>query len=203
MKLDYSKVVTNEIVLDFPRLFHKQASFNGAPEKYSTVIIIPKNDTETITKIQKAIEVSIEQGNVKDRDKLILPLKDGDEVYKGKPMYENSYFMTVSTYDKPMVLDHNLKTLGEEGVKRGSYAKVSLGFYPYTYNGRVGVSCQLYNVQILNRKNRLSELRPSPFDDFKGILESGLTEKVVAETAINTLVFVAVFFFQMYQRLAS
>ena len=37
-------------------------SINGGPEKYSVSLLIPKDDKETITAIEKAIDAAIEEG---------------------------------------------------------------------------------------------------------------------------------------------
>ena len=47
----------------------------------------------------------------------------------------------------------------------GTYAKVSIQFNPYNFNGKLGISAELINVQILPG-NKLLEERANPEDDF-------------------------------------
>ena len=37
-------------------------SINGGPERYSVSVLIPKDDTETLEQIEKAIDAAIEEG---------------------------------------------------------------------------------------------------------------------------------------------
>ncbi|MCD0151212.1 DUF2815 family protein, partial [Streptococcus agalactiae] len=69
-------------------------SINGGTEKYSVSVLIPKDDKETLSKIEKAIDAAIEEGIAKfggkkpNKAAIKLPLRDGDiekedEAYKG------------------------------------------------------------------------------------------------------------------------
>ena len=67
-----------------------------SPARFSVSLIIPKTDTATIEKINKAIRAAYEEGQSKlkgtskympDLEDLKLPLRDGDKERKGDPTY--------------------------------------------------------------------------------------------------------------------
>ena len=71
-------------------------SINGSTPKFSVSLIIPKTDTATIEKINRAIKAAYEEGQSKlrgnskfvpDLESLKLPLRDGDKERKGDPAY--------------------------------------------------------------------------------------------------------------------
>ena len=72
-------------------------SINGGPEKYSVSLLIPKDDKETITAIEKAIDVAIEEGIGKfggkkpNKAAIKLPLRDGD-IERDDEAYKRSLF---------------------------------------------------------------------------------------------------------------
>ena len=79
-----TKVVTGiNTRLSFANIWEPK-SINGGKEKYSVSLIIPKSDQKTITAIEKAIDVAIQEGIGKfggkkpNKATLKLPLRDGN-----------------------------------------------------------------------------------------------------------------------------
>jgi hypothetical protein len=150
MKEVKTKVITGKVRLSFCNIWEPTAFDPSQPSKYSTSMIIPKSDTKTLEKINKAIEAAKEQGlkiwggkipaNCKE------PLRDGDEERPDDENYANSYFLNASCKAKPGVLDRAKKPVTDESeVYSGCYAMVSLNFYPYA-TGSKGVAAGLNNI---------------------------------------------------------
>ena len=59
-RINPTKVVTGVVRLSYANVWEPK-SINGGAEKYSVSLIIPKSDNKTLTAIQKAIDVAIEE----------------------------------------------------------------------------------------------------------------------------------------------
>lgn len=163
-----TKITTGKGVLRYPNLTKKRENRQGdnRPSRYGTTFIISKDDKETIDKIQEAIHNAAVKGNIDDCDNVISPLKDGDMSYPGERIFENSLYMYASTSIMPKIVDKKVnKLLVSDDYLHGKYAKLNVDFVAYKYNGKVGISVQLYNVQVFEQ-SRLEELRSDPLDDF-------------------------------------
>lgn len=164
--------MTGKIRLSYAQLFEPK-SINGSDPKYSTAILIPKTDNETIAKIEKAIEEAAQQGAAKfgsawptKASMLKLPLRDGD-AEKDDEVYAGHYFLNANSKTKPGVVDQNVvPILDQEEVYSGCYARVTLSFFPFNAQGNRGVGVGLGNVQKLADGERLAG-GPSAEDEFK------------------------------------
>lgn len=56
-----TRVVTGEVRLSYANIFEAKSIQGGKP-KYSVSLIIPKSDTDTIGKIERAIDAAIDAG---------------------------------------------------------------------------------------------------------------------------------------------
>lgn len=128
------------------------SAMSGAPEKFSTSVLIPKDDTETIKAIEEAIDAAVEDGTAKFGGKvkktmLKLPLHDGD-TERDDEAYKGHYYLNASSNSAPQIVDRKVKPiLDRNEVYSGCYARVSLNFYPYNANGVKGIACGLGNIQ--------------------------------------------------------
>lgn len=154
-----TKVITGKVRLSYTHIFEPQ-SIDGGDEKYSTAILIPKSDKETLRKIKAAIDAAVEQGKSKWNGKvpanLKKPLRDGDEERPDDEAYAGHYFLNATSKNKPGIAKPIGK--GADGktkfqeitdtteVYSGCYAKVSLNFYPFDAKGNRGVAAGLNNV---------------------------------------------------------
>jgi len=154
-----TKVITGKVRLSYVHVFQPQ-SIDGGEEKYSTSILIPKEDEETLRKIKTAIEAAKELGKSQWGGKipanLKLPLRDGDEERPDDEAYAGHYFINASSKTKPGIAKPigktpDGKTKFEEitdstEVYSGCYARVSINFYPFNKNGNRGIAVGLNNI---------------------------------------------------------
>ena len=91
-------------------------SINGSDPKYSVSFIIPKSDTVTIEKINKAIRAAYEEGGSKIKD---------------KPGVVDAACQTI---------------IDRSEVYSGVYGRASINFYAFNVNGNRGIACGLNNL---------------------------------------------------------
>lgn len=151
-----TKVITGKSRLSYAHLFKPQAGIAGGEEKYSVSTIIPKDDKETIEKVEKAIEKAIKEGVARYGAKFgksanfRIPLRDGDVDKPDDAAYKNSYFLNVNSKQKPGIVDKDVNPIIDQSeVYSGCYGRVSIVAFPYSVNGSTGVSFALQNVQKL------------------------------------------------------
>ena len=131
----------------------------GGTPKYSVSLIIPKNDTVTIAKINAAIKAAYDEGQSKLKgnsksvpalEMLKTPLRDGDLEREGDEAYTNSYFINANSTTKPGVVDADRQPILETSeLYSGIYGRASINFYAYNSNGNRGIACGLNNLQKL------------------------------------------------------
>jgi len=159
-----TEVITGVVRLSYVHLFEPWAGDNGKL-KYSTAILIDKNDESTLSCIKQAVENAIEKGksklaaNGKTPKNLKTPLNDGDAKHPDKEEYEGMFFLNASNEARPEIIERDFvdgepvrirepyDDDGEPTVYSGCYARVKLNFYPFNTNGNRGVACSLKAVQ--------------------------------------------------------
>jgi hypothetical protein len=180
-----TKVITGKVRLSYANLFQARA-IEGNEPKFSTAILIPKTDTETVRKIREAIAEATEQGKAshfggKIPANLKTPLRDGDAERGDDENYAGMWFLNATSKNKPGIA----KPIGkgadgktkfqeiddETEVYSGCYAKVSINFYPFSANGNRGVAAGLNNVvkvqdgePLAGRANVASDFENEDFD---------------------------------------
>ncbi len=148
-----TKVITGKCRASFVHLFEPQ-SINGSDPKYSVSLIIPKSDTETIGKINAAIEEAKQNGiagkwSGKLPPNLKLPLRDGDVDRPDDEAYANSYFINANNTEKPGVVDRRRVPITDPlTIYSGCYIRASISFYPFNSNGNRGVGASINNAQF-------------------------------------------------------
>ena len=170
-RINPTKVVTSVVRLSYANVWEPK-SINGGAEKYSVSLIIPKSDTKTLTAIQKAIDVAIEEGRGKfggkipNKSALKLPLRDGDIDRPDDEAYANCYFVNANSSTAPEIVDKARDPiLNRSEVYSGVYARVSINFYAYKSNGNRGIACGLGNIQKVRDGEPLGG-KTSAADDF-------------------------------------
>lgn len=153
MSVKETKVVTGKVRLSYAHVW-EPVSINGSNPKYSVSVIIPKNDTDTIKRINAAIEAAITEGIGKFGGKkpaksaLKLPLRDGDTDRPDDEAYKNSYFVNCNSTTAPQIVDRSVQPiLDREEVYSGCYARVSINFFSYNSGGSKGIGAGLGNIQ--------------------------------------------------------
>ncbi len=174
-----TKVITGKVRLSYTHIFEPQ-SIDGGDEKYSTAILIPKDDKETLRKIKGAVDAAKELGKTNKWGGKIpanckLPLRNGDEERPDDDVYAGHYFLNATSKTRPGIAKPIGK--GADGqtkfqeitdsteVYSGCYAKVSLNFYPFDAKGNKGVAAGLNNVVKIQDGDFLGG-RASVQDDF-------------------------------------
>lgn len=159
-----TKVVTGKVRFSFVNVFESKAMNEGDQPKYSLCILIPKTDTATIEKINKAIECAKQAGKAKLADKngkipanIKSPLRDGDVEREDDPAFEGHYFINAKSSYKPGIVDRDLNDiLDRDEVYSGCYGRVSLNFYAYNISASKGIAAGLNNIQKLEDGERLA-----------------------------------------------
>lgn len=171
-----TKVILQNVRLSFVALLEPKA-FEGQAEKYSCMILIPKDDKKNLAKIERAIDAAFEtekNGKLKGikRDRLKVTLRDADEELdiETNPEFENHMFMNVNSVQKPGLLNkYKQKTDSQEDIYSGVFAHVSINFYAFSMAGNKGVTAGLNNVLSLGHGDYLGgrASAESDFDEFE------------------------------------
>ncbi len=174
-----TKVVTGpKTVMSYLNVNEPKAPIGGGIPKYSASLIIPKDDTETVRKINAAIEAAYQegQGKLKGSGRSVpalsaikTPLRDGDLERPDDEAYAGSYFVNANSTTKPGVVDRNLQPILESSeLYSGIIGRASISFYAYNSNGNRGIACGLNNLQKLADGTPLGGHSRAE-DDFAGL----------------------------------
>jgi hypothetical protein len=168
--MSQTKVITGKVRFSYVHVFEPQAAEGSDKEKYSVSIIIPKEDKKTLDKIDKAIELALENGKAKFGGKipkgLKMPLRDGDEE-RDDEAYAGSMFLSANSMIKPGIVDENLDPImDKDEFYSGCYGRASINFYAFNVGGNKGIACGLNNLQKLEDGERLGGSISSAQDDF-------------------------------------
>lgn len=141
----------------YANIWDPKAPLGGGTPKYSVSLIIPKDDTATVNKINAAIQAAYEEGQSKLKGNgksvpplstLKTPLRDGDIERPDDPAYAGCYFVNANSASKPSVVDADRQPIIERSeVYSGVYGRASINFYSYNVNGSKGIACGLNNLQ--------------------------------------------------------
>ena len=172
-----TKVITGEVRFSYAHVFTARAMKEGETPKYSTAILIPKDDEETLAKIDAAVEAAKKQGKGKKRGgevppkaKLKLPLRDGDEEYPDNEEYAGMYFLNASNTRKPQIVDASNKRHTDDDPEffySGCLGRASINFYAFAGKNK-GIAVSLQNLQKLRDDEPLGVSIASAEDDFGG-----------------------------------
>ena len=135
-------------------------SINGGTPKYSVSLIIPKNDTKTVTAVKNAIQAAYEEGQskLKGSSKSVpaltaikTPLRDGDAERPDDEAYKDSYFINANSATAPGIVDAARNPIiAHSEVYSGVYGRASINFYAFNSNGNRGIACGLNNLQKIS-----------------------------------------------------
>lgn len=146
-------------------------------EKYSAQLIIPKSNEAFKKLYDAAIAAATADGVTKKwggkrPGKLQTPLRDGDEEFPGEELYENMWFMNVSSSlgNKPgvAVLEDGeiLDALDNDDFYSGCYGVAAVNFRAYDSHGKKGIGAFLNNVIKTRDGDRLGGGNTSAAEDF-------------------------------------
>lgn len=164
-KRNGTKVITNKVRLSYANLLQPKA-FEGQEAKYSTMLLIDKDDKETVKLMKEAIKEAYEAAKgdklkgVKT-DRLKTTLRDGDDEFDTdeRPEFANKYFINVSSKTKPGLVKREggmtVKTDDPDEIYSGVYAFASINFYAYNTAGNKGISAGLNNIMTTGKGDYL------------------------------------------------
>lgn len=162
--------------LSYVHVFKPHASVPGAEEKYSTTILVPKNDVETKQKIDAAIKAATELGvsekwNGVKPPTVPNPIWDGDGVKQNGeqfgPECKGHWVFTASAKADypPQVVDRRVQPiLDQSEIYSGCYANVAVNFFPYLFAGKKGIGAGLGNIQKIKDGESLAGTRTAEQD---------------------------------------
>lgn len=151
---------TGTVRLSYVNILKPFAFKPGQTPKYSTTLLIPKDDTETYNNIMSAIDEATQLGadtkwGGQIPPKVATPIHDGDGTRPSDgaaygPECKGHWVMTASANEDypPEVVDANIQPiLSPSEVYSGMYARVHISFFPYNFSGRKGIGCSLGPIQ--------------------------------------------------------
>lgn len=163
------KVITGKVRINYPNLFIPRKVEYSDESRYSVSILIPKNDIETMEKINETIFKSKEKGLLVWGDipeNIKTPLRDGDLEKPDNENYKNHYFINATSKFKPGVVDKRIKEIkNPEEIYPGCYCRASIEFYPFNINNQCGIGCSIKNLQKVSDGERIL-INSRPEDDF-------------------------------------
>lgn len=166
-----TKVKTGKVRFSYAHVHEPHSMKEGQKKKYRVSLIIPKSDTTTIEKIEKAIQAALEDGKSKFGGKIPKqwknPLRDGDVEREDNEEYANAYFVNAASDRKPGIVDVNLdEIMDKDEFYSGCYGRATLNFYAFNEAGNKGIACGLNNLQKLEDGTPLGGGMTSAAEDF-------------------------------------
>ena len=155
-------VTTGEVRLSYVHLFKPYAAMQGQEEKFSVTVLVPKSDTDTMARINAAIEAAKQRGisekwNGQCPPIVPNPVYDGDGVRPSDgmafgPECKGHWVFTASAkadYPPEVVDKMGNPIINQSEVYSGMYGRVNVNFFPYAFGGKKGIGCGLGPVQKL------------------------------------------------------
>lgn len=185
-----TQVITGPVRLSYAKVWKPEAMDDDpdSKKKYSTAVLIDKDDTETLSAIEAAIDHIEAEVKAANKGKLPpkwkRPLRDGDEERPTDTVYAGKMFFNASSLSKPgivkKVAGKVVEITDEEEVYSGVFARVSVNFYPFDTKGNRGIAVGLNNILKVRDGEKLAG-GSDPADDFadcedtdEGVLENDL-----------------------------
>lgn len=154
-----TQITTGKVRFSYVNLFTARAMDEGSDPKYSVTLIIPKSDSATLNKINVAIKNAKESFVAKNNGKKLptnikTTIHDGDsERPNGEefgPECKNSYVMTVSTKNPPVIVDaQKVPITNPTEIYSGCYGRAIINFYVYNRAGNCGITAGLNGIMKL------------------------------------------------------
>lgn len=136
--------------------------FLNGDSKYNVRILVDKSDQKNCTKLQQYYQRALTTGATiykseafAKNENLVSPIKEGLQYYGAK--YSNYYILDANSKVQPQVIDKQKKLLPQECIKSGAHVYVALSFYPYSVNGRCGISARLHSLMFIAQGEPVAE----------------------------------------------
>lgn len=191
-----TNVTTGEVRFSFVHLFKPYAFQLGQEEKYSCTVLVPKTDTDTMARINAAVEAAKQKG-ISDKwggiqpPVIPTPVYDGDGVRPSDGMEFGAeckghwVFTASAKADYPPEIVDRLgnPVINQSEVYSGMYGRVNVTFYPYAFGGKKGIGCGLGPVQKLRDGEVLGGSAPTAAQAFG--TQAASTAQTPAQHAVN------------------
>lgn len=166
-------IKTGKVRFSYCNVFEPRG-MEGQEPRYSVTLLIPKNDTETLGKINAAIAAATQEGNAKVFGTTVakpkLPIYDGDGLRASGEAFgeecKGCYVITANSTQQPGIVDARCeRIMNKDEFYSGCYGRATIRFFAYNKNGNKGIGCGLGNLQKLEEGEPLSG-RTRAEDDF-------------------------------------
>lgn len=160
---------TGKVRFGYVTVFEAKKNGDEGEPKYSTMVIIDKNDTDTLKAFESAFKAAKELGKEKCaawKGKIPAvvrnPLRDGDAEKPDSPELAGKYFLNAKANlkSKPQVVkieDGALVPITDPiDFKSGDYGKASLNLFAYGTNGNNGIGVGLNAILFLEEGESLT-----------------------------------------------
>lgn len=168
----YTRLMSPKFRVSFAHVFTPTAMTEGQTKKYSVVALVKEKEIKGEEKQKMEALKALAQETLKTAfgPKAVFgkgyrsPFKDGnDKDYDG---YEDVTYFTLSSLQRPGLVDHNREDIiNEEDFYSGCYARATVTCYSYDNTGNKGVAFGLQNLQKLDDGDPFTS-RSSAQDDF-------------------------------------
>ena len=165
--------------MSYVHLFKPYAYQPGQEEKFQVTVLVPKSDTETMTRINNAIEAAKQRGinekwNGQCPPIVPTPVYDGDGVRPSDglpfgPECKGHWVFTASAkadYPPEVVDKVGNPIINQSEVYSGMYGRVNVTFFPYAFGGKKGIGCGLGPVMKTRDGESLGGSAPSASQAF-------------------------------------
>lgn len=167
-----TKTTLKNVIISYPNLFTpKQIMASGEP-KYSTAILIAKNDKENLNKLKAIIEEAKKDPKLSGVKKIALPLYDGDEEKPDDKYYAGCFYLNAKASENhpPKVVDRHVEPImDQDEIYAGCICNISVTAYAYNFSGHTGVGIGLGNVQKVKDGERMGGGSTSAESDFEDL----------------------------------
>ena len=176
---DITNVTTGEVRLSYVHVFKPYAYQPGQEEKFQVTVLVPKTDTDTMARINAAMEAAKQKGitdkwNGQCPPIVPVPVYDGDGTRPSDgmpfgPECKGHWVFTASAkvdYAPEVVDRMGNPIINQSEVYSGMYGRVNVTFFPYAFSGKKGIGCGLGPVQKLRDGEPLGGSAPTAAQAF-------------------------------------
>ena len=136
--------------------------FLNGDSKYTMRILVAKSDPKSCTTLQHQYQIALNTGATiyktdafTKNENLASPIKEGLQYYGAK--FSNYYILDANSKVQPQIIDKQKRLLPQECIKSGAHVCVALSFYPYSVNGRCGISAKLHSLMFIAQGEPIAE----------------------------------------------
>lgn len=179
-----TQIVLENVRLSYVHVFKAFSNDPTQTPKFSTTILIPKDNAKNKASLDAAIAAATAAGKMGKWNGVVppivpTPVHDGDGVKQdGTPFgaeCKGCWVMTASSpADRPNeVVDRNMqRIIDATQVYSGCYANVCVNFYAYAYQGKKGIGVGLGPIQKVADGEALGGTTPSADSCFSALGEA-------------------------------